>query len=257
MKMTPRRRWPTDLATATAALEIGNWPVLEPAVMAGLVGTSTETALATLQLIVADAMNQQVTGEIGRAADALDEAAACLPRAYHHCRHGRWYAVLTPAPSGGLALDVLVWRMACVIVREQAGLEEHRAALRAGPATSREALVLAYVEHLRWIECDDFLLAVDVDLPGDIIEVRPAALCRRATALWRLAEPTIADVDTAVLRRMGGSRIVRSLALAELGARPLVPAAGPGALPIELPVRRARVAACERGRRYWTDLGAA
>ena len=246
---------PDDLTGTTRALERGNWPVLTPAVLRHLAGPTEQRArLGAIQLLVVASQRSQARGEVVEADEHLDTAARALPPTFRRIERGRCYAVLPGPPPAEDPDSVLIWRTARVILREQHGLDEHLARLRPGRLSPHEILVVAYVEFLRWVDCDYAVKAHHAQLPGVCCEPRSAALRRRATDLCRLASPMAADLGDGVWRGSGGPVRLEDEALALLAAGTLVPRVGPGALPSSVPVRCGRAEAYRRARQRAEDL---
>lgn len=243
-----------DLSVTTRALERGNWPLLTPAALQGLAGPTEDRArLVTLQLAVAESMRCQAEGWATSADERLDMAARALPTAFRRSERGRCFAVLPAPPHDDDVIPMLVWRTARVIYREQRGLDEHRARLRPGRLSPHEILVVAFVEFLRWVECDYFLTTHHVDGRRICFEPRSASIRQRATDLCQLAEPLAGSIPAGVWRGSGTARL-RTEALVLLADGDLVPRHGPGALPPAIPVRCGRVEAHRRARQRANDL---
>lgn len=245
------------LAASTEALELGNWPAVRSGRARDEVSGQAETMLVVVQEMVAAAMLAQTVGHLLRARDLLHHAARLLPAAHRRRAGGdRWFAVLLPEPPGR-ELEWWIWATARTILREQAGLAELEARFahrRAGP---RDALVAAFVEYLRWIECDPFVHVPGADVRGVPFSPSRADLLRRATRLWRLAEPRTADISTSVWDSLGGHPGVWRLAMVALAAEDgPVPRVGAGRLPDGVPVRVGREAAYWLARRCGPHLAA-
>jgi hypothetical protein len=246
---------PSDLTGTTRALERGNWPVLTLAVLRHLAGPTEQRArLGAIQLLVAASQRSQARGEVVEADEHLDTAARALPPTFRRIERGRCYAVLPGPPPADDPESVLIWRTARMILRDQRGLDEHRARLRPGRLSPHEVLVVAYVEFLRWVACDYVVTTHHAELPGVCCEPRSAALRRRANDLCRLASPTAPDLGEGVWRGSGGPVRLEVEALADLAAGALVPPDGPGALPPSVPVRCGRAEAYRRARQRGEDL---
>ena len=239
-----------DLSATTRALERGNWPLLTPAALQSLAGPE----LVTLQLAVAVSMKCQAVGRATWADERLDMAARALPTAFRRSVRGRCFAVLPAPPHDDDLIPMLVWRTARVIYREQRGLDEHRARLRRGRLSPHEILVVAFVEFLRWVECDYFLTTHHVDGRGICFEPLSASIRQRATDLCQLAEPTAGSIPEGVWRGSGGTARLRTEAFVLLAAGDLVPREGPGALSPAVPARRGRVEAYRRALQRADDL---
>jgi hypothetical protein len=162
--------------------------------------------------------------------------------------------VLAVPPRDDGSVAMLVWRTAQMIFREQQGLNEHRARLRADRLSPHDSLVVAYVEFLRWVARDYFLTAADVDVRGVCFEARSGPLRERATDLCRLADPRAAEITDGTWRSSGGVAQLSAEALALLAAGDVVPRDGPGALPADVPVRCGRAEAYRCARQRQQDL---
>lgn len=236
------------VVATTTALENGRWaPVLSIDVRRRGFDTDLWLRLVAIHLYAASSMRWQARGDVARAVDDLSTASDGLPPAYRRWADGRCFAVLPVRPDTDNVLTALTWRTARMILREQAGLADHATRMRPGRMLSRELLVVAYIEHLRRVECDYHLTKAPTSLRAGIeIEVRGRSLSRRATGLCRLADPAAPDVGDGAWRAAGGRWGMTASALAELAVEPLVTQTGPGSLPPGTPLRLAHVEAYRR-----------
>lgn len=246
-----------DLPSSILALERGNWPVLAAgaAVQRRAQRTDEAARLGFIHSEIAESMHCQARGSVVAADARLAAAARALPAAYRYSVRGHCFAVLPAHPPNDQIIPLLIWRTARVIFREQRGLDEHRGRLRPGRLSALEILVVAYVEYLRWVDCDYFLTAPGVDVRDIPYEAQSGLLRDRATDLCRLAEPASPAVTEWPWRRSGGKPRLCVEALVLLAAGTLVPERGPGALPLDVPVRCGRIEAYRRACQRRDDLG--
>lgn|GEM_PF-3908062 len=233
------------------ALEVGDWSAVTPEVLRALSGDPNYWPLASIDLALVASMRWQARADVERAADCLHEAAGGLPDRYRRRERrssgARWLANLTPPPGcDPTRIEWLIWRTVRVIVREQAGLAEHEAAVHAGRLSQRELLEIACGEYLRWVECDPFLPGTGSAFAGIDTEARCTTMVRRATNLRRLSDPAAPDIGTAIWRGARGAAHLKAGAYVRLARGELVPTRGPGALPPDVPVRCGRLEAYRR-----------
>jgi hypothetical protein len=246
---------PIRFDTVLTALEQGWWLPHLQVVPARPDGSEQLARLATLLSEIAKSQRDQVLGDVEAARVRLERVAAGLPT---HLRqqddHGRFLAVAPLARPSSDDWPAWIARTARLVFREQAGLAELEDRARPGRCLPAHILVVAFVEHCRWVEFDGQLFR-GRPVRGVPYAVGPKALCERATHLCRLADPRSADVIGSAWVTAGRYPGVRSAALQWLAAHPLVPPEGrPGHVPSAVPVRRARRAAHRLATEMVEDL---
>jgi hypothetical protein len=246
---------PEWLVAAVRAIESGNWRYVLYAVEA--VDAYGEAAVLFVVLqAVASSMRLQTLGEVSEAWKQLGIAARMLPRAMWRLSDDAvtHKAVLRSKPTES-GTRVLAWRLARAIFREQAELAALLALLVREHTSPRDVLVDAMIEWMRWVECDPWTCDhryARKTLPG--IGPSRAEFCARSTHLRRFADPTAADLSTAVWTRLGGYFGVREAALRRLAASELAPWTSENPLISDIPVRLGRRRAHERATQWLDDL---
>lgn len=230
------------------------WFVLDPAPVE-IDGSREAAHVVVTQRMVAASMAQNVAGRPADAQSLLSEAATMLPPRLTRNDGCARTALLTPPPTSDSEIAWCIWILGCVIWREQQELADLRHRFQPGRTTPRDELVDAFMEYLRWVECDPWRLRNPRGVrKAAVLGAHRRALCRRASNLRKFAVPTAGDVDPAVWTRAGRDDGVRALALRRLAAGPLTPWAAKGRLAAKVEVRRGRMRAWARARQWLTDL---
>jgi hypothetical protein len=236
---------------------IGNWRfvrVRDPAPVE--IDRSGEAAhVVVTQRMVAASMAKNVAGRPAEAETHLSEAAMMLPQMLTRDDGCARTALLTPPPTSNSEVAWCLWALACVIWREQQELADLRHRYQPGRTSPRNELVDAFIEYLRWVECDPWRLQHPRQ-PRDesVLGAQRGAVCRRASNLRKFAVPRAGDIDPTVWTRAGRDAGVRALALRRLAAGPLTPWAAKGSLAADVEVRRGRKRASDSARRWLADL---
>jgi len=214
------------LVSAAQALDRGDWRTVGARLIHGepSCGRRETVRLALCLRLIAAGMQKQTVGAPTQAQERLDEAYEAYIGATGRGHPGQ-------RPRSGRSAEFVNWRIGVVLQRERAELAALR---RLGLAARRgqQELVIAYVEHLVWVEFDPFSVLPGAQDAG-VLGLTPQELerfgvvnrndlCRRAGELRQFADERTGTVSPRTWQRMGGYRMIRAQALSMLAAEPPV-----------------------------------
>jgi hypothetical protein len=175
---------------------------------------------------LARAMLRRAQGRMDEARERLDDTTAQLPLTLRgtSCT-GRAMAVLPVEPPDPSSDAYLSWRLARLCRREQIELDAFGVMFTQDRVSARTVLVEAFIEYMGLIEFNRFAcrpMRERTSDRDDVVPVEPSrmALCGRATALRRLANPVGRGVSQSVWRDIGGLEGLRDEALDALATWP-------------------------------------
>jgi hypothetical protein len=210
-----------------AELEVDDWPGALELISVHQVAGHEDLVRGTSAIqSLGRAMLRRAQGRMEEARDLLDDTTAQLPRTMRGMSStGRALAVLPVEafePDSDAHVSV---RLARLCRREQIELEDFCERFAPGQVTAREVLVEALIEYMVLIEFNRFACRLRRKQPRDRDDALPVApsrkaLCDRATALRRLADPAGPGVSQSVWRDVGGLEGLRAEAFDALAKWP-------------------------------------
>jgi hypothetical protein len=248
------------LPHSMSALEVGDWrTALRLGGWAFVNGEGPEIPMLAVTLrTTAAAMRDQAAGDLAATTRQLSDAAGMLPpRLRRLSPDAQLLASLTPEPLGTSPTGPAfwAWRVARVIWREQWLIADLRDELVRFPSP-RDHLIEAYIQFMFEVEFSPYSWYRPPQKTWPYPAVTPARddLCRRASNLRKLVEPTHGDVSQSVWQDIGRHCGLRAAAQERLAERPLLPEMDRIAAWSDLPVRRGRQRAWEHARQWVSDL---
>jgi hypothetical protein len=218
------------LSPCLDALKRGDW---RTAVIRLHSDGSSQQKLAAAANLLARSMFWQAMGDVEAAWAHLDDVARMLPPTLTRYDQAEPTCLVKPpwAGSTGPGSNPPMWMVCLLTWREQTELISLRERFRRPGRSPRDELIDACIEYLIWVEFDPAtwqaprndtgLRDLGLIVPPTFATPRRMDLCDRASALRKLAVPTLGDLSESVWKDIGGYRGLKAQALRRMADRPL------------------------------------